>query len=519
MKHNKRLLILVAALLLTAGLSGCSPQQEETSSLPAVSTADLTVFAEGTSVAGKNLSGKTLEDAIELCEKEYQTAKDELVITVTFENDTISLSAEDFSWKEVLTPSLEKLLEDRIPGEFPLPYVVDLSDSGEQKIKEMAKNYYTPGKDAAVESYDGSSGKFTFTKETKGKRVDLPATLQSVRELLAQKHGGAIQAAFTETDPELTAEYLQNNFKLISTYSTVSSNSANGNSNMALALSHVNGTLLAPNQTFSYNSTIGDSTDPSAGWLPAGGLLDGLLVQMYGGGICQGSTTLYNAALLAGMEITVRDCHSSPSTYCPIGLDATVDYGNIDFCFRNPFDTPVYIAAWMDGVTLHCSFFGCPQDEWDRIEVGSEQTGYEAPLTTVKFKEDAALKKGEYVRTSTGNSGYSAEAWRIYYKGDKEVKRESLPSSYYAPSGIVYKVGPGTEVDKVDKTKESGTTDPSPSPSPTVSPTPTPQPSEVPTPAPSVSEEPTPTEPPEEEEPTPTPDIGGDDGNSSLITW
>ena len=148
---------------------------------------------------------------------------------------------------------------------------------------------------------------------------------------------------------------------------------------MRLALSHVNGTILQPGQEFSYNTTIGDSTDPSMGWLPAGGINGGVLVQVYGGGICQGSTTLYNAALMAGMTITERDCHSMPSTYCPIGLDATVDYGNIDFKFKNPLEAPIYIAAWMENVTLHVSFFGILPEEWDSITRAPSRQALPAP--------------------------------------------------------------------------------------------------------------------------------------------
>ena len=515
MKNWKKMLFLLAALAVAVGLSGCAGKQpQDTSSLSSAVVQDRSRFPEGTSIDGRNISGKTLQEAVDLCQKDLDEALDALEITVTFKDDTVSLSKDDFQSKEVLEGSLKKLLQDQLPGEFPLPYVTDLAESGKQKLQEAARTCFTPGKDATVEKYDGSSGSFTFTKETKGSRVDLPATLKSVRELLSQKHGGAIQAAFVETNPKITQEYLKKNFKMLSTYTTDSTNTANGNSNMALALSYVNGTLLQPNQVFSYNDTIGDSTDPSAGWLTAGGLMGGLSVQVYGGGICQGSTTVYNAALLAGMEIVERDCHSTPSTYCPIGLDATVDYGNIDFKFRNPFDTPVYIVAWMDGVTLHVSFFGCAQQDWDKIEVGSEQTGYEAPLKTVGFKEDEKLTKGQYQRVSTGNSGYSAVAWRIYYKGDKEVKREDLPSSYYEPSGIVYAVGPGTDTSKVDQTKELGNTEEKPSPSPSPTPAPSDDPIEEPTPGP----EPTPTT-----EPTPPPVFDPNppsgDGNSSLIEW
>ena len=100
-----------------------------------------------------------------------------------------------------------------------------------------------------------------------------------------------------------------------------------------------------------------------------GSISGGVIVQMYGGGICQGSSTLYIAALKAGMEIVERYNHSMPSSYCPIGLDATVDYGNLDFRFSNPLETPVYISAWMDGTTLYVEFFSCFPEEWDSVAV------------------------------------------------------------------------------------------------------------------------------------------------------
>ena len=161
----------------------------------------------------------------------------------------------------------------------------------------------------------------------------------------------------------------------------MSTNTANGNSNMKLALSKVNGTILQPGEEFSYNTTLGDSTDPNNGWLPAGGISSGVIVQMYGGGICQGSTTLYIAALNAGMEIVERWEHAIPSSYCPIGLDATVDYGNLDFRFKNPLETPVYISAWMDGTTLYVEFYGCFPEEWDKVVgfLGTDR-GHFAPV-------------------------------------------------------------------------------------------------------------------------------------------
>ena len=506
-------MILAAVLLCLLSASACSAQnkQEESSAVSSEVTSP-TAFAEGTKIGGKDISGKTVEEAVEIARAAIEENMKALEITVKFRDDTVSLRKDDFQVKEVLELTLPKLLESRETGDHPLPYVTDLSESGKKKLQDAAKNCSVQGKNATVESFDSSTGTFKFTEEKNGSRVDLVSTLKSVRQLLALKTGGAVQTSFLETKPELTKKYLTENFKLMSSYQTVSTNTANGNSNMALALSHVNNTILQPGQTFSYNGTIGDSTDPSKGWLGANGLVNGLHVQVYGGGICQGSTTLYNAALLAGMEIVERECHSEPSTYCPLGLDATVDYGNIDFKFRNPLETPVYIAAWMDGVTLNVEFYGCFPKEWDKISVGSEQTGSQPIPDGVSFREDDQLAKGQYVRRSSGHTGYSARAWRTYYKGDTTVKTEELHSSYYEPGGVIYAVGPGTETGKVDITKESGTVEAeaSPSPSPSPSSEPTSEPTEppviepTPPPAPDPTPEPTP-------EPTPPPSDDDDD--------
>lgn len=508
-----------ASLLLVGGLCGCS-NFEKTSSLSS-QVENANVFPEGATIGGKNIGGKTEEEALEIAKGAIQEAVDSMEITVKFRDDTIVLSGEDFVTQDVLELTMPQFFEEHKGEEYPLDYVVDLSETGEQKLLDAAEACAVEGQDATV-SGKAEDGSFTFTEEQAGSRVDLPKTLESVRQLLSQKHGGDIQAAFLETPPQLTKAYLQEHFTKLSSYSTVSTNTANGNSNMALALSKINGTVLQPGQEFSYNTALGDSTDPANGWLPAGGISGGVIVQMYGGGICQGSSTLYIAALYAGMEIVERYNHSIPSSYCPIGLDATVDYGNLDFRFRNPMETPVYISAWMDGTTLYVQFYGCFPEEWDSVAVSSEQTGSEGPLGSVSFREDSNLASGQYVRRSSGNYGYTARAYRSYYKGEELVKSEELPSSSYPASGKVYAVGPGTDTDKVDTSKESGNTsesNPAPTPTPTATPTPkpatptpvpaTPTPAPTPAPATPTPEPATPTPDPvtpEPEEPTPTPD-------------
>lgn len=400
------------------------------------------------------------------------------------------LSGEDFASQDLLELTLPKLLESRQAEDSPLNYVVDLSEAGEQKVLSAAQDCVTQAKNATVTGRDENG--FTFSDEQKGSQVDLVKTLESVRQLLSQKRSGDIQAAFIETEPTLTKAYLQEHFTRLSSYSTVSTNTANGNSNMALALSKVNGTILEPGQVFSYNTTLGDSTDPNNGWLPAGGISGGVIVQMYGGGICQGSSTLYIAALKAGMEIVERYNHSMPSSYCPIGLDATVDYGNLDFRFSNPLETPVYISAWMDGTTLYVEFFSCFPRSGTAWRSPLSRPAHGGRWIPSPSGRTAAWPLASMCAGSSGNTGYTARAYRSYYKGETLVKSEELSPSEYPATGKVYAVGPGTDTDKVDTSKESGSTaeaSATPTPSPTAAPsTPTPATPapDTPTPAPAT---------------------------------
>lgn len=491
--------VLFAVLLSAILLSGCQSSLQASSEDP--SKTQPTVFQEGTVLQAQDISGKTPKEAADIGRNYIENNLKKLEISVKFEQEKVVLKDKDFTYKEMLHEVLSQSLSSEQPQELPLPYVIDLSDSGKQKIMEAAQKAFTKMQNATVEEFDSSSGKFKFTKEKEGKQVDIDKTLKNIRQLLMRKQGGALQAEFIKVKPKTTQKDLQKRFGLIATYSTVSTNTANGNSNMALALSRVNGTKLEPGEVFSYNGTIGNSTSAAEGYLPAGGITGGAIVQMYGGGICQGSTTLYNAVIRAGLEIVERECHAFEATYVPTGLDAMVDYGNYDFKFRNNTDYPVYLQGWMDGVTLYASVYGVKSDEWDTIEVSSSQVDSYPVPDTVSYTEDANLPKGEYVLYSAGRLGVLSVASRSYYKNGELVKTENLPDSYYPPKGRVYTYGPGTDIKKIDITKDRGKVDEKPKK--TEKPKLTPKPVEPP-PEPQKPVEPAP-EQPVKPEPNPAP--------------
>lgn len=145
------------------------------------------------------------------------------------------------------------------------------------------------------------------------------------------------------------------------TYYSQRASDANRNFNMQLACDAINGEIIVPGEEFSYNDTVLSKRDPNNDYKPAGVISGGKMVNAIGGGICQVSTTLFDAALYSGMTITDRRNHSLRVGYVPAGMDATCSWGTIDFCFRNDLPMPVKIEAVMSNGTMKIRFLA-PED-------------------------------------------------------------------------------------------------------------------------------------------------------------
>ncbi len=158
-----------------------------------------------------------------------------------------------------------------------------------------------------------------------------------------------VQANIETLKASKTKEKLQGVNTLISTYSTIYGpvSSPGRATNIQLATKAINGLVLMPGETFSFNGVVGERT-AAKGYQAAPVDIGKTTSMGLGGGICQVSTTLYNSVIRAGIKSTVRMHHTIPSTYVPLGFDATVDYGNLDYQFKNTLDFPIYIEASSD---------------------------------------------------------------------------------------------------------------------------------------------------------------------------
>lgn len=217
--------------------------------------------------------------------------------------------------------------------------------------------------------------------------------------------------------------------------------------NVRLAAEKINGQLLQPGQTFSFNETVGPR-DKVSGFQEAMEFFDGELVPGIGGGICQVSSTLYNAALLANLDIKERLNHAKPLGYIGLGRDATVAYGVLDFKFVNTSNSPVMLVCEISGDTLYAAVFGREKIR-ETIDIYITEVK-EIPPVTVK-KPDPQLLVGETKVENKGAPGYDLKVFRVVSLGGKVIKREFLSKDQYMADNIIIKVGIKPKPEKVKK--------------------------------------------------------------------
>lgn len=217
----------------------------------------------------------------------------------------------------------------------------------------------------------------------------------------------------------------------LATFSTsYASSNVNRSTNIALAASKLNGKVLMPGEEFSFNDTVGKRT-ASAGFKTATVYSNGQVTTDYGGGICQVSSTLYNAVLRANLEITNRVNHTFTVGYVPIGLDATVSWGAPDFKFKNSRSYPIKLVATTQGKRLSISIYGLKEEVEYEVELVSYKTGT-VPYTTV-YTTDSSLAKGQTKVVQSGSNGAKSEAYKILKLNGKEVYRTLLSKDTYSP--------------------------------------------------------------------------------------
>ncbi len=338
-------------------------------------------------------------------------------------------------------------------------------------------------------------------------------TAQAQAVLDAAGEGETVSVPLLLTEPKLTTAKLEANlFKdVLGSGSTTCAGPSNRWYNIDLAAKRLNGTILLPGETFSYNDTVGPYTLAS-GYKAAGTYQNGQSVDATAGGICQLSSNLYWVTLKANLEIVERHKHQFNGGYMPvIGTDATVWSDQLDFRFQNNTDYPIKIESYLDkNHKLHVTIYGT-----DTTGIHGEP--YHVVISTVPYKNTYQPKDSIPVGTEPQRdpnysryNGYTVDLYqKLVDKNGKTISTTLLYRNTYKASDAVYYYNPadaarwGIDPSTGLKTLTPVTPTPSPSPSPSPAPSPTPggTPSPVPTATPVLPLEPSPTVPPSPESP------------------
>jgi vancomycin resistance protein YoaR len=212
----------------------------------------------------------------------------------------------------------------------------------------------------------------------------------------------------------------------------------NRSSNIRLAASIIDGTVVMPGETFSYNETVGRRT-AEKGFKMAGVYKNGKHDVDFGGGICQVSTTLFNAAALADLKIVARSNHSMPVPYVPLGRDATVDYGSLDLKFQNSMSTPIAITSAVSGGTITFKILGTKLPSG--MKVTMETSDHRSWGNKVQYVTDPNLAPGRTKVVERGSAGRACVTWRVV-ELNGNVTREKLAESNYRATPRIIARGP-----------------------------------------------------------------------------
>jgi vancomycin resistance protein YoaR len=315
----------------------------------------------------------------------------------------------------------EALSARRHPIELPVAYDFD-KESAAECLRQTAGKINRQPIDAKPIVVDDA---FRIEPEKPGIRLNEEKSLIQITRAV---NSGAREAQLViETaEPKLKASDFEGIDGLIGSYSTTYKR---------IACQSLNGTLLKPGEEFSYNKVVGPR-DQKYGFRNAKMFVEGRIESGTGGGVCQISTTVYNAALLADLQIVTRSHHSRPVVYAPVGRDATVA-PNIDLKFRNNTDSPVYISASVGERTVDVAIYGHKQ-EGREVEIVTQGHSVIGPRTVTQV--DAGLAPGGRVMKQGGRSGHRVTVYRIVKDSGQVVSKELVSRDYYAPESRIVAV-------------------------------------------------------------------------------
>ena len=451
MKRYKFISLLMAVSMTASAWLGVAPTvfaeegTEETTEEGEVE--DLRIIPDGISIEGTDVSGMTVSEAKDVIDSFYDIYDDvEFVLsangkTVTVTGDELAIGAKNsdapakaasygtygnVAERFIATKELENGL---VSKNYKLSISCDplgLSNC----LLEAAWKLDDEASDNTLKRVDGE---FVYVDGVAGDVVNVDEAAEIITSYIENDwdgQGTTFELPTITQEPRGSKEELATITDLLGSFTTsYASSSANRKANVANGVSFINGTVLYPGDEFSVLKTIQPFTEAN-GYRLAGSYANGTVVETFGGGICQVSTTLYGAVRQAEVEVVTRSCHSMIIDYVPPSQDAAIaESGAKDFQIKNNRETPIYLEGYCDGSYVHFNIYGQETRENRKVEYETEVLEVTPQPTT--WWPDTEMACGTMRQTTSGHTGYKARLWKIVYENGAEVDRYVYNNSKY----------------------------------------------------------------------------------------
>lgn len=412
-------------------------------------------------ICGFNFGGKSKDEAKDILQTQYidKLLKNTINISANDKNFSIELShlIQDSNLDEIVNSAFSfgknlNLLEkyETITSKKSKKYslVFTCNESNLRTfITSIEKEVNTSPINASIDINNNdtikrdSDGKFVITPEVKGFKLDNDKLFADLKTLVKQgvTENLSIKAPMQEKEASITKAMLLNIDTKIASFSTSFQGSPSGRvTNIKVATKPISGILLMPDDIFSFNKTVGNRTKEN-GYFDAKVIVNNKIESGIGGGVCQVSTTLYNAILRTGISSLERQNHSLPSSYVDIGLDATVSWDQLDYKFKNTLGYPIIIEGYTSNEQLYFNIYSNAKLTNKTYTI--ENDVYEVIKPPIQYIYDRTYKETSPKLTGHGSNGYKVRVIRKTFENGSLNNSEVISNDTYKPTPTVYTVG------------------------------------------------------------------------------
>ena len=400
----------VTFLIKKAAGSGKADTEQETEI-----TVPETELEKEVTVDGINITGMSRDEAKAAILKDFPWG-----MKVTWQDQSYDVN-------DLMAEKVDSLLQEIYTGEPKESYTLDtagLEDAAAKEAETVAGLWNKKAKNGSISEYDASSDKFLFKGAENGLAVDQEKLKTDIIAALSRKDFTAtIAATVNEVEPEFSEAAAREKYKTIGTFTTNTTSNQKRNTNVKLAAKAINGIVLQPGEEFSFNNRVGERTE-AKGYQAAAAYNNGEVVQEIGGGVCQVSSTMYNAVVKAGLKTTMRRSHTFEPSYVTPGTDATVSWGGPDYKFVNNSSAAIGIRASYYNQTCTVSIYGIPvlEDGVTHSLKSTKLSETDPPAPT--YEEDPTLAPGAEKVKSNGSKGSKWETRLIVAKNGEVVSQD-----------------------------------------------------------------------------------------------